>query len=410
LNRRFSMSRSDTRLYFGLTEAGKIILRGIGFVALAAVIVPAFGVLSAIVSVILTGVIVGFILRPKIRLVGSFPDRVVVNHAVQLKYLIRNVGHFPVYSLSVGFDALPDAIEQIDADYMISRLASGDTKEVTITIRPRRRGYYQIKQPVCKSSFPFKLFSFGRSGCEQERLIVLPAFSLLRILPRHLKPKTRYDSSILAGRTGAFPEYMGSRPFMPGDSRRRIDVRAWARLAAPATREYHENFDNCTALVMDTGISEAVSPAKSGESKEFEAAVSLCASVAYTINDDCLIDFFVAGPSLYQFVNCPKKIRLDKIHEVLAGVELSIDSTPDCMVPLLADRLRGLSEIVFILPGWNEMYRQLLEMSGQAGCCNTVFVIGEPDKIDLSRYEMARIENIQVLAPGEILTQKVMRS
>ena len=128
------MSRSDTRLCFGLTEAGKTILRGIGFIALAAVIVPAFGVLSALVSVILTGLIGGFVLRPKIRLTGNLPDRIVVNRAVQLKYLISNIGRFPAYNLSVKFDALPDTIEQIEGQHLIARLGSGETKEVTITI------------------------------------------------------------------------------------------------------------------------------------------------------------------------------------------------------------------------------------------------------------------------------------
>jgi uncharacterized protein (DUF58 family) len=404
------MGRSDTRLYFGLTEAGKIILRGIAFIALAAVIVPAFGVLSALISVILTGLVIGFILRPKLRLISNLPDRVVVNHALQLKYLVKNIGRFPVYNLSMRFEALPDTIELIDSEYQVPRLGSGDTNEVTITIRPKRRGHYRIKQPVCQSSFPFKLFSFGRTSDEQERLIVLPSFSYLRILPRRLKPINRYDSSILVGRTGAFPEYMGSRPFLPGDSQRRIDVRAWARLAVPATKEYNENLDSSTALVLDTSMSGIITSLKSGDSKEFEAAVSLCASAAYTINDNCLVDFFVAGPNLYQFFDWPKKMRLDKIHEILAGIEQSMDYTPDCMEPILAEMLHEISEFIFIIPRWSEIYHRLLEMTGRAGCYSTVFVIGESDKIDSSRHEVGRTENIRILAPEEILTEKVMRS
>ena len=403
------MSRTDVKLRIGLTDAGKMILRGIGFVALAALIVPAFGVLSALVSVMLTALIVGFILRPRIQVSGNLPDRIVVNQTVQLRYLLKNIGRFPVYNLCLRFDALPDTIEQADNAYMVSRLRSGDTTEVTITIRSRRRGYYRINQPVCQSSFPFELFSFGRSLDHQENLIVLPAFSLLRILLRHLNPQARSDSSILAGYTGTFPEYAGNRPFLPGDSPRRIDARAWARLAVPATKEYHENLDNYTALILDTGISKALSPLITDESRELEAAVSLCASVAFTINDNCLIDLLFAGPDLYQFTNWPRKMRLDKIHEILAGVEPSMDYAPEQMATILEDRLGQISEVVFILSGWNKAYRQLLELAGQAGCHSTVFVIGEAGKIDLDRYEMAWTENIQILSPDEILTEQVMR-
>ena len=401
------MNRTDAKLRIGLSDAGKMILRGIGFVALAALVVPAFGVLSALVSVMLTALIVGFILRPRIQVSGNLPDRIIVNQTVQLRYLLKNIGRLPAYNLCLSFDALPDVIEQVDNGCVVSRLGSGDTTEVAVTIRPKRRGCYRIKPPVCQSNFPFKLFSFGRSRDDQENLIVLPAFSLLRILLRHLNPQARSDSSILAGRTGTFPEYAGNRPFMPGDSMRRIDARAWARLAVPATKEYHENFDNCTALVLDTGVSKALSQLKSGENEMFEAAVSLCASVAFTINDNCLIDLLLAGPDLYQFTNWLRKMRLDKIHEILAGVEPSMDYTPEQMAPILADRLGRISEVVFILSGL-EAYRQLLELAGRAGCHSTVFVIGETGKIDLDRHEMAWTENVQILSPDEILTEQVM--
>jgi len=402
------MSRTDAKLRIGLTDAGKMILRGIVFVALAALIVPAFGVLSALVSVMLTALVVGFILRPRIQVSGNLPDRIVVNQTVQLRYLLKNTGRFPAYNLCLRFDALPEAIEQVDNGCVVSRLISGDTTEVTITIRPERRGYYRIKQPVCQSSFPFELFSFGRSRNDREDLIVLPAFSLLRILLRHLNSQARSDSSVLAGRAGAFPEYAGNRPFIPGDSRRRIDARAWARLAVPATREYHENLDNYTALVLDNGVSKALSLLESDQSKQLEAAVSLCASVAYTINDDCLIDLLLVGPDLHQFANWPRKMRLDKIHEILAGVEASTDYTPEQMAPILADRLGQISEVVFILSGWKKAYAQLLELAAQAGCHSTVFVIGQAGEIDLDRHETAWTENIQILSPEEILTEQVI--
>jgi len=403
------MNRTDAKLRIGLTDAGRMILRGIGFVALAALIVPAFGVLSALVSVMLTALVVGFILRPRIQVNGNLPDRIVVNQAVSLRFLLKNIGRFPAYNLCLRFDSLPDEIEQVNNGCVVSRLRSGDTTEVTVTIRPKRRGYYRIRQPVCQSSFPFELFSFGRSRNDQENLIVLPAFSLLRILLGHLNPQAHSDSSVLAGRRGAFPEYVGNRPFMPGDSRRRIDARAWARLAVPATKEYHENLDNYTALVLDTGVSKALSPLKSDENKELEAVVSLCASMAFTINDNCLIDLLLAGPEIYRFTNWPRKMRLEKIHEILAGVEPSPDYTTEQMAPILTDRLGRISEVVFILSGWKKAYGQLLELAGQAGCHSTVFVIGQAGKIELERHEMARTENVQILTPDEILTEQVMR-
>jgi uncharacterized protein (DUF58 family) len=420
------MKKTDGRLRFGLTDAGKMVLRGIGFVALAVLIVPAFGVLSALVSVVLMSLLVGFVLRPKIHISGNLPDRVVVGQTAQLRYVLKNVARLPAYNLCVRFapkgvtkpSAMPEAIEQVGGGHVVSRLGPGETAEVTIAIRPRRRGYYRIRQPICQSSFPFNLFSFGTSRDDEEILIVLPAFSRLQIpirrISRYVHPAhpmggVHASGARLAGRTGVFLEYAGNRPFLQGDSPRNIDARAWARLSVPATKEYHDDFDNYTALVLDTGIPEDLSWSKSSEVKELEAAVSLCASVAFTINNNCLIDFLLAGPDLHQFTAWPRIVRLDKIHEILAGVEPSKGYSLEQITPKLANRFYEISEVVFILLKWNKAYRHLLELAGQAGCHCTVLLIGRSGRMNVDEDNLNWTENVRFLSPDDILTGKAKR-
>jgi len=417
------MKKTDGRLCFGLTDAGKMVLRGTGFVALAVLIVPAFGVLSALVSVVLMALLVGFVLRPKIQLSGNLPDRVIVGQTVRLKYVLKNAARLPAYNLCVRFatkgvpkrGALPEAIEQIGGEHLVSRLGPGETTEVTIAIRPKRRGYYQIKQPICQSSFPFNLFSFGTSRDDEETLIVLPAFSRIQIPLRRLSRHVHASGARLAGRTGLSLEYAGNRPFMPGDSPRNIDARAWARLSVPATKEYHDDFDNYTALVLDTGVPEFLSGSSSNEIKELEAAVSLCASAAFTINSDCLIDFLLAGPDLHQFGppttsgGWPGKVRLDKIHEILAGVEPSRGYSLEHIALKLANRFYEISEVVFILLKWDKAYRQLLELAGQAGCHCTVLLIGQSGQMHVDEDNLSWTENVRFLSPDDILTGQIKR-
>lgn len=416
------MRKTKGRLRFGLTDAGKVVLRGTVFVTLAALIVPAFGVLSALVSVVLMALLVGFVLRPKIQVSGTLPDRVVVGQRARLRYVLKNVARLPAYNLCMRL-TLPEAIEQVGDGHVVSRLGPGDTTEVTVEIRPRRRGYYRIKQPICQSSFPFNLFSFGTSHDDEETLIVLPAFSRLQIPLRRLSRHVSGGSARLAGSTGVFPEYVGNRPFLPGDSPRNIDARAWARLSVPATKEYHNDFDNYTALVLDTGVpevlrKESLGLSRSGpnESKELEAAVSLCASVAFTINNDCLIDILLTGPELHQFTAWPRMVRLDKIHEILAGVEPSKGYSLEQISPKLASRFYEISEVVFILLSWDKAYRQstggltaLLEMAGKAGCHCTVLMIGQSSRMNMDEDNVSWAENVQFLSPDDILTGQIKR-
>ena len=208
---------------------------------------------------------------------------------------------------------------------------------------------------------------------------------------------------------------------MPGDSPRRIDARAWARLSVPATKEYHNDFDNYTALVLDTSVPEALckeflglSWSSSNEIKELEAAISLCASIAFTINNDCLIDLLLAGPDLHQFTALPRMVRLDKIHEILAGVKPSRPYSLEQIEPILANRFYEISEVVFILLSWDKTYRRstgcltaLLELAGQAGCHCTVLKIGRSSRMHVGQDNVSWTENVRFLSPDDILTGKI---
>lgn len=397
------MATTRGRLHFGLTDAGRVILRGTGFVVLAALVIPAFGVLSVLVAVTLAALVAGFLLRPRIRLSGHLPERTVAGQTAHLMYTLTNVGRLPAYDLRVRFRALPETVEQTTAAHVVARLGPGASAEVTVAIRPKRRGIYRIGQPVCESGFPFNLFRFGMFEDQQETLVVLPTFSLLTLSLPHLSRHVDTSSIRPAGRAGTSPEYVGSRPFRPGDSPRRIDVRAWARLSVPATKEYDDDLDNYAALVLDTRVPESRSRSKSEESEEFEAAVSLCASVAYTIHRDCLIDLLLAGADVHPFTSSSRAARLAQIHETLAGVEPSKGYQPEQVDPLVEDRLREISEAVFVLLRWDETSRQLVELGDRAGCHCTVIVVGEPDRWPTDD-ETSWAGDIRFVPAEEILT------
>ncbi len=405
------MSKSEGTFSLVLTDAGKVVLTGIGFVALTALVFPAFGVLSILVWVALISLLVGFALRPRIQVSGRLPDRIMAGQSTPVTYTIKNVGRFAAYNLCVELgpsdDAGSKAIELIGNEQIISRLRPGETIEVAITIRPRRRGYYQIKQPTCQSSFPFNLFSFGISHNNQENLIVLPAFHALRMATQGLRRQVHAGSARPAGRMGYSTEYAGNRPFLPGDSPRQIDVRAWARLGAPATREYHDDLDYYAAIVLDTEVPEAVRRAQPSEIEELEAAVSLCASIAFTINKDRLIELLVAGPDLHRFTDSPRSVRLDRIHEILAGVEPAKDGSMVQDEQTWAHQFRDISEVIFILMNWNETYRQLLDAAHEAGCHTTVLLIGDPAKTHFDPVDADWWENVRFLSAGEILSGQV---
>lgn len=408
----------NSKFSFGLTEAGRMILLGIGFVALAALVFPAFGVLSILISVTLVAFLAGLVLRPRIRLSGHLPDRVMAGETVRLTCLLKNVGRFAAYNLWLRFDSLPDTIEQIEAGQAISSLKPGETTEITVFIRPTRRGYYFIRPPACVSSFPFNLFAFGTPQISNPwPIIVLPTFSRMRVPIRGPSRQAHAGIARFTGRTGFSPEYAGNRPFMPGDSPRQIDSRAWARLSIPATKEYHDDFDHRAAVILDTAVPEAMLRSKHREIREFEAAVSLCASVAFSINDACLIDLLVAGSDLHQFTDRPRTVRLDTIQEVLAGVEPSAGCSLDQVEPAITGQFYGISDVFFIVLHWTDTYQVLLEAAGQAGCRSVVLLVGDAGRPaagaagslrkSLEQDIINRASDVQVISPDHVLTGRI---
>jgi len=414
-----TINNSEGILSFGLTDAGKVALNGIVFVALTALAFPAFGILSILVWVVLFGLVAGFILRPKIKLNGTLPDRIMAGQSTVLRYTVKNVGRFGAYHLWIAFKTLPEGIEQTGDEQIISRLGPGETIEVTLSIKPTRRGYYHIKQPTCQSSFPFNLFRFGTFHSIEDNLVVLPAFHAIRVPTRGIYRQVQTGSSRPVGRLGHSNEYAGNRPFLPGDSPRQIDVRAWARLSMPATREYHDDFDYSAALVVDNLVPDTHQQQQSTENKELEAAVSLCASIAFSMNTDRLIDLLLIGSDLHRFTDCPRTIRLNRIHEMLAGVEPAQSEPTELNEKMWANRFREISEVVFILLNWNPTYRQMIELAHQAGCHTTVLMIGEPHGITDLRASRPRTagqmpathedwdEEIRFVSADEILSGRI---
>ena len=403
------MARTDVTIRLTLTDAGKMLLLGTVFFFFTTMVIPAFGVLTALLSVLLTALLVGFILRPRVRVTETVPDSVVVSQNVKLRYALENTAGVPAYDLQLQFEKMPDGIEQVGPTAVVSRLAPGETAELAVTVRPQRRGYYGIPSPICQSSFPFNLLSFGRRHRAEQMLTVLPVFYRLQCPVRHFSRHVRTGGTGFAGRAEVSPEYAGNRPFLPGDSPRRIDTRAWARLSVPATKEYHNDSDSRAALIVDSRVPARLRPADGDEIPALEAAVSLAASIAFSINQNCLVDLLLAGPELHEYTSWLRSPRLHKIHEVLAGVEAAESYDLDVPAAALASRLYDVAEVIFILLDWDKTYTQLLESAARAGCHSTVFLIDAPAQGPGETDEVNWADVVTPVSSDDILTGRIER-
>ncbi|MBM3459412.1 MAG: DUF58 domain-containing protein, partial [Armatimonadetes bacterium] len=200
----------------------------------------------------------------------------------------------------------------------------------------------------------------------------------------------------LATRVGDTAEYFGNREYREGDSPRHMDWRATARLDRPVVREFREEFFQRVGVLLDTalpapsageaspGLFRRPPPPRPEGPAELEAAVSLSAAVCDCLGQqECLVELFATGGTLYHLTTGRGLGSLDQVLELLACVEPGSGSPfPDLEVAL-RPHLPFLTAVVCILLDWDTERRAFLDQLRQEGLTvKCLFVRDTPPTLD----------------------------
>jgi len=390
-----------------LTETGRAVLIGTVFILLAVLVIPAFGILAALLALEGMALVIGHCWRPRIRFSSPALDSVLAGETVTLTYTLENQARLSAYHLRATLEHLPGTIERIGNPVLISCLRARETSKVTIRIRPLRRGHYEIGRLTCVSAFPFNLFSFGIHSSQPNELVVLPPVYPMQVQTSSMHTDAWTRGVQVAGQAGASANYIGNRPYIPGDSPRNIDARAWARLSVPAIKEFHEDFILHAGIILDTYVSHAAS--EDTEIQELEAGIVLAASVAHALHHDYILDLLVAGPDMFELTEGTKTSRFARLHEILADVQPGPQALPEENICQWADQLSRLHEVVFILQGWRRPLASLLPHIDHLECSRAVVVIGPEERSCPDDVDMTWPGTIHCLTPEMILKKQVLQ-
>ena len=181
-----------------------------------------------------------------------------------------------------------------------------------------------------------------------------------------------------AGRVGDAEEFMGLRDYRPGDTTRRIHWKAWARTGRPVVKEYHDEFFERQALVLDTHgeVSDAC----------FEAAVSVAASLVVSPrSSESLLDLVFVEARAYTFTQGRGLGTGSDLLRVLAAVS---PSPADGFTTLSEAVLRGAGRIsgaICVLLAWDAPRRDLVAGLRARGIPVRVWIVredGEHETLD----------------------------
>src|SRR5690606_3117381 len=332
---------------FKLTPAGRgtvvaLLLAAIGSITVE---IPIYQIFCGLMALLFVTEPLGILLRPTVELSGRLPERARCGEPLTGVFTVTNHSRRPVFDLMLGMFDLPREIAMVDADRYVPALPRNASVDFPLTLTASRRGVYRLPPVHAHSTFPFNLMRFGGSKLAAQSLTVLPAYHALDRIEIPHSQRYQPGGVLASSKLGASMEYIGSREYFPGESARRMDFRAWARLGKPVVREYQEEYSCRIALLLDTHVPAPRRPGPEGF-ENLEAAVCLTAATAAALSTgDYLIDLFAAGPNLHVLRTDGSRASFDAVLDILASVDPSRPDPFEQLSPVVDEELQTVSTV-----------------------------------------------------------------
>jgi uncharacterized protein (DUF58 family) len=250
-------------------------------------------------------------------------------------------------------------------------LPPGEPVDLDMRLRPLRRGYVRLLPCDVSRTDSFGVFrAIAKAGGERS-VLVLP-----RRYPVDLEAAFGASAWRAAGERpgtsiGASEEFAGVREYRPGDSRKHIHWRTWARLGEPIVKEYQDQVRVRMALVLDTFA------AFSGE--RFEAAITVAASIACRPGGRTgSLDLMFIGLTPHRISMGHGQATLGTLLEALAVAEACPDQPFAALTDLVIRHAADMSSCVCVLLGWDAERQALVAALRARAVPVLVLVVGDP--------------------------------
>ncbi|WP_437205904.1 DUF58 domain-containing protein [Planctomicrobium sp. SH664] len=370
---------------FKFTPPGRVAIMVLFLTAFGVVTVevPVYQIFCSLCGLLLCVEFVGMVMRPRLKVSGTLPERIAAGEVATGSVTIENVGFLPALDIMCGLFGLPAGLSHRDATGMLPSIPKGERRLLPVTLQGVRRGEYALPEMHVHSTFPLNLMRFGRAVVPAGKLTVVPAFHRLEQFAIPISKRYQLGTMLQDSKIGDAPEYIGNRDYVPGEALKRVDFRAWARVGKPVVREYQDEYCSRVAMVLDTHIPYRFRQFQPETFPRFEAAVSLTASIADFLDGaEAAIDVFAAGPDLYLFQTVSGITYLESVLEILAAVETSRHNPFEKLTPVIAESLESTSVVICVFLDWDDSREELTRQIVEHGCALRVFLIREqlPEK------------------------------
>ncbi len=361
-----------------LTPSGKAVVLSMFFILLATPIIPALGTFACLLAMLICSLIFGAMFKPRINIRTEISDQTTVGIDTKVQFRIRNTSSMHSFCLSLVLEELPPGWQYTGESLVLPYLKPKSTETLEVVLTPTRRGRFTLPCPACYSSFPFHLFFFNVAKGRASQITVLPTYDYIQIETLNQSMSAQYAGAGASPTPSHLPEYAGNRPFLAGDSLRHIDSRAWARLAEPVIKEYHNDVQrHCVLWLSDC---RKRWPKMEAWDHDFEAMVSLCASIANSFGHNTLVDYLIIDHKIHDLSGFNADVRFAHILDILAGIDPGLEQAKQS--PVLESCLHRISFVYALYLGHYDAMASQRDRFEHAGVeFHTLHVSKTPDLV-----------------------------
>lgn len=307
--------------------------------------------------------------RPRARLLLPVPARATVGEELVMRgRVIVEEGDGALLRVTFGQRFDPRRMT-VEPEEVIAAAETGVDAELRFTLKPARRGRYELGRATLRPLDPLGFVAGDRLDATRGGHVVLvaPPIFPYEIAGGTLGRRHQPGGIPLASNTSDSMELVGTREWRPGDRLRNVHWRSFARLGVPIVKEFHEEYFPRIAIVIDTHLSERPTPA---ERAAFEAALSVAGSIAARLaSNDHVVELLAAGPELYRVAAGRGLGQLDSVLDLLACVEPAPhDAAPLADVgPAVEAEIAQIGTVFAVLLDWDEARATFVDRVRMAG-------------------------------------------
>ncbi len=243
-----------------------------------------------------------------------------------------------------------------------------------ISFVPLRRGVLVFSGCYIAKPDPLGLFRRLLFVEQAQHCLVLPKRHPMNVLPNHGEQKYQPGGFTQANSVGESTEFMSLREYRYGDPLHLIHWKSFAKQRRLISKEYQDEYFVRQALVLDTFSDEAATD-------QFEAAVSVAASIAYSEqHNDALLDLMFAGSEVFCFTTGRGIDQMQHLQEILAAVQPSRNGSFKQLQQTVEQYARRCSSLVCVLLHWDTERQQFINKLQSRGIPVIVFHVFDGSK------------------------------